>query len=70
MPQVLKALPCWMIVPVSRYWMSWVATLMVKGLDQQDALDRLDRVMREIQTRFGLDAYVDASPPELPGHTP
>ncbi len=45
----------------------WVATLMVKGSDLKDAQERRDRVIREVQTRFGLDTYRDEYPPEPAG---
>jgi pyrrolysine biosynthesis protein PylC len=40
----------------------WVATLMVKGSDLEDARERRNRVIREIRTRFGLDTYRDEYP--------
>lgn len=45
----------------------WVATLMVKGSDLEDARERRDRVIREIRSRFGLKTYRDEYPLELTG---
>ena len=42
----------------------WVATLMVRGSDLEDALERRDRVIREIRNRFGLKIYSDECPQE------
>jgi pyrrolysine biosynthesis protein PylC len=42
----------------------WVATLMVTGSDPPDAWNRRERVIKEIQDRFGLTGYRDASPQE------
>jgi len=40
----------------------WVATLMVKGKDLEDARNRRDQVISEIQNRCGLTSYRDESP--------
>ena len=45
----------------------WVATLMVKGSDLRNAQERRDRVIREIQTWFGLDTYRDEYPQDPTG---
>ena len=42
----------------------WVATLMVKGSDLNDAWERRDRVIGEIQARFDLKIYCDEYPQE------
>jgi pyrrolysine biosynthesis protein PylC len=42
----------------------WVATLMVKGSDLQDARERRDQVIGEIRARFGLHGYRDDYPEE------
>ena len=42
----------------------WVATLMVKGSDREDAWERRDRVIGEIRNRFGLKIYSDEYPRE------
>ena len=42
----------------------WVATLMVQGSDLEDARERRDRVIGEIQDRFGLKDYSDEYPEE------
>jgi 3-methylornithine--L-lysine ligase len=42
----------------------WVATLMVKGSNLEDAWNRRERVIREIQERCGLASYRDESPQE------
>jgi pyrrolysine biosynthesis protein PylC len=42
----------------------WVATLMVKGSDLEDAREGRDRVIREIRNRFGLKSYSDECPEE------
>lgn len=40
----------------------WVATLMVRGSDRRDAQARRDQVIREIQTRYGIESYEDEYP--------
>jgi pyrrolysine biosynthesis protein PylC len=40
----------------------WVATLMVKGSDLEDARERRDRVIREIRSRCGVGIYSDEYP--------
>ena len=42
----------------------WVATLMVKGSDLNDARERRDQVIGEIRNRFGLNSYNDEYPLE------
>jgi len=42
----------------------WVATLMVKGSDLEDAREGRDRVIREIRDRCGVRSYCDESPQE------
>ena len=42
----------------------WVATLMVKGSDLEDAWEGRDRVIREIRNRCGVKSYSDESPQE------
>jgi pyrrolysine biosynthesis protein PylC len=42
----------------------WVATLMVRGSDLEEAWERREGVIREIQHRCGLTGYRDASPQE------
>jgi pyrrolysine biosynthesis protein PylC len=42
----------------------WVATLMVKGSDLEDAREGRDRVIREIRGRLGLRSYSDEYPQE------
>jgi len=48
----------------------WVATLMVKGADLDDALEGRDRVIGEIRDRFGLKSYRDGYPEEGSGQAP
>lgn len=48
----------------------WVATLMVKGLDLDDALERRDRVIEEIRHRFDLKIYRDEYPQARSGQVP
>jgi pyrrolysine biosynthesis protein PylC len=48
----------------------WVATLMVRGSDQKEALRRREGVIRELQARFDLDGYTDDSPPDRHGQAP
>ena len=46
----------------------WVATLMVRGSDLEDATERRDEVINEIQKRFGLNTSSDEHPGELFRH--
>jgi pyrrolysine biosynthesis protein PylC len=46
----------------------WVATLMVQGSDLEDARERRDDVIDEIQKRFGLNTYSDEHPEDLFRH--
>ena len=48
----------------------WVATLMVKGADLDDALEGRDRGIGEIRDRFGLKIYRDEYPEEGSGQAP
>jgi len=42
----------------------WVATLMVKGSDLDEAMGRRDRVIHEIKSQLGLTSFSDESPEE------
>lgn len=46
----------------------WVATLMVKGPDLEEAMGRRDRVIHEIRSRLGLTGFSDESPEERTEH--
>jgi pyrrolysine biosynthesis protein PylC len=45
----------------------WVATLMVKGSDLDEAWERRGRAIHGIRNRFGLTGYSDESPEERNG---
>jgi pyrrolysine biosynthesis protein PylC len=42
----------------------WVATLMMRGSDLEDALDSRRRIIRNIRDRSGVDSYSDEGPAE------
>jgi len=48
----------------------WVATLMIKGPDLEEALRRRDGVIRDIRDRLGVESYSDEGPPEPLGEGP